>query len=61
MALDFLSNVTGVDWLDREIEETLPVTRTVDQLVDGAEQTVEEMVEETVNASSRGFRRQSIT
>jgi NADH-quinone oxidoreductase subunit C len=55
LALDFLSNVTGVDWLDREIEETLPVTRTVTKLVDGAEQTVEEMVEETVKRFEPGF------
>ena len=29
LALDFLSNVTGVDWLDKEISEKVKVTRTV--------------------------------
>jgi len=38
LALDFLSNVTGVDWPDKEIAEKVKVTQTVD----GVEQTVEE-------------------
>jgi len=38
LALDFLSNVTGVDWPDKEITEKVKVTRTVD----GVEQTAEE-------------------
>ena len=38
LALDFLSNVTGVDWPDKEIAEKVKVTKTVD----GVEQTVEE-------------------
>jgi NADH-quinone oxidoreductase subunit C len=47
LALDFLSNVTGVDWPDKEISEKVKVTRTVTKVVDGVEQTVEETVEET--------------
>ncbi len=47
LALDFLSNVTGVDWPDKEVAERVKVTRTVTKVVDGAEQTVEETVEET--------------
>ena len=46
LALDFLSNVTGVDWLDKEITEKVKVTRTVAKTVDGVEQQVEETVEE---------------
>ena len=46
LAFDFLSNVTGVDWLDREITEKVKVTRTVTKVVDGVEQGVEEIVEE---------------
>jgi NADH-quinone oxidoreductase subunit C len=38
LALDFLSNVTGVDWPDKEITEKVKVSRTVD----GVEQTAEE-------------------
>jgi NADH-quinone oxidoreductase subunit C len=47
LALDFLSNVTGVDWLDKEIAEKVKVTRTVTKTMDGVEQAVEETVEET--------------
>jgi NADH-quinone oxidoreductase subunit C len=51
LALDFLSNVTGVDWLDKEIAEKVKVTRQVEKPVEGGEpgqvQTVEETVEET--------------
>jgi NADH-quinone oxidoreductase subunit C len=47
LALDFLSNVTGVDWLDKEIAEKVKVTRTVTKTVEGVEQTAEETVEET--------------
>jgi NADH-quinone oxidoreductase subunit C len=46
LALDFLSNVTGVDWPDKEITEKVKVTRTVNKTQDGVEQTVEETVEE---------------
>jgi NADH-quinone oxidoreductase subunit C len=49
---DFLSNVSGVDWLDKEITEKVKVTKPVTKTVDGpdgtkVEQTVEETVEET--------------
>lgn len=37
--LDYCSNVTGVDWLDREITEKVKVK----QMVDGVEQEVEEV------------------
>ena len=47
LALDFLSNVTGVDWLDKEIAEKVKVTRQVSKTVDGVETVVEETVEET--------------
>jgi len=47
LALDFLSNVTGVDWLDKEVTEKVKVTRPVTKTVDGVEQTAEETVEET--------------
>ncbi len=46
LAFDFLSNLTGVDWPDKEITEKVKVTRTVAKAVDGVEQTVEETVEE---------------
>jgi len=47
LALDYLSNVSGVDWPDREIAEKVKVTRQVARTVDGVEQTVDETVEET--------------
>jgi NADH-quinone oxidoreductase subunit C len=47
LALDFLSNVTGVDWPDKEIAEKVKVTRQATKTVDGTEQTVDETVEET--------------
>jgi NADH-quinone oxidoreductase subunit C len=51
LALDFLSNVTGVDWLDKEIAEKVKVTQQVSRPVEGGEpgqvQTVDETVEET--------------
>ncbi len=46
LAFDFLSNVTGVDWPDKEITEKVIITRAVTKTVDGVEQTVEETVEE---------------
>ena len=60
LALDFCSNVTGVDWLDREIAEKVKVTKTVTKTVDGAdgtkiEQQVEETVEETVKRAVPGY------
>ena len=47
LALDFLSNVTGVDWPDKEIVEKVKVKRQVTKTIDGVEQTVEELVDET--------------
>ncbi|HEY1903124.1 MAG TPA: NADH-quinone oxidoreductase subunit C [Terracidiphilus sp.] len=47
LALDFLSNATGIDWPDKEVAEKVKVIRTVTKTVDGAEQQVEETVEET--------------
>jgi len=35
LRLDFLSNVTGVDWPDKEISEKVMVTRQVTKTVDG--------------------------
>jgi NADH-quinone oxidoreductase subunit C len=47
LALDFLSNATGVDWPDKEVAEKVKVTHTVTKTVDGVEQQVDETVEET--------------
>ncbi|HLY43398.1 MAG TPA: NADH-quinone oxidoreductase subunit C [Terracidiphilus sp.] len=55
LALDFLSNVTGVDWLDKEISEKVKVTRPVTKTVDGVEQTVDETVEETRKRVEPGY------
>ena len=55
LALDFMSNVTGVDWLDKEITEKVKVTRQVPKTVDGAEQVVEETVEETRKHVEPGY------
>jgi len=55
LALDFLSNVTGVDFLDKEISEKIKVTRPVTKTVDGLEQTVEETVEETRKHVEPGY------
>jgi NADH-quinone oxidoreductase subunit C len=55
LKLDFLSNVTGVDWPDKEIAEKAKVTRTVTKTVDGVEQTVDETVEETHKRIEAGF------
>ncbi len=55
LALDFLSNVTGVDWPDKEISEKVKVTHTVTKTVDGVEQSVEETVEETRKRVEPGY------
>jgi len=55
LALDFLSNVTGVDFLDKEVSEKIKVTRPVTKTVDGLEQTVEETVEETRKHVEPGY------
>jgi NADH-quinone oxidoreductase subunit C len=56
---DFLSNVSGVDWLDKEITEKVKVTKPVTKLVDGpdgkVEQTEEETVEETRKRLEPGY------
>ncbi len=53
--LDFLSNVSGVDWPDKEIAEKVKVTRQVTKTVDGEEQSVEETVEEVRKHVQPGF------
>jgi NADH-quinone oxidoreductase subunit C len=55
LALDFLSNVTGVDWPDKEITEKVKATRPVTKTVEGVEQTVEETVEETRKRVEPGY------
>ncbi|MDE3186398.1 MAG: NADH-quinone oxidoreductase subunit C [Acidobacteriota bacterium] len=55
LALDFLSNVTGVDWPDKEIAEKVKVTRTVTKTVEGVEQSAEETVEETRKRVEPGY------
>ena len=47
LAFDFLSNVTGIDWPDKEIVEKVKATRQVTRTVDGVEKSVEETVDET--------------
>lgn len=54
LKFDYLSNVTGVDWPDKEIAEKVKVTRQVTKTVDGMEQTAEETVEETVKRVEPG-------
>jgi NADH-quinone oxidoreductase subunit C len=44
LRLDFCSNVTGVDWLDRTIKKTVKVKK----LVDGEEKEVNETIEEKI-------------
>jgi len=60
LAFDFLSNVSGVDWPDKEIAEKVKVTRTVTKTVEGPEgtkvdQQVEETAEETRKRVEPGF------
>jgi len=54
LALDYLSNVTGIDWPDKEIAEKVKVTRAVTKTVDGVERTADEEVEETVKRVEPG-------
>jgi len=44
LRLDFCSNVTGVDWLDRTVKKTVKVKK----VVDGEEKEVNETTEETI-------------
>jgi NADH-quinone oxidoreductase subunit C len=55
LALDFLSNATGVDYLDKEIAEKIKVTRQVPKTVDGVDQIVEETAEETRKRVEPGY------
>ena len=55
LALDFLSNLSGVDWPDKEIAEKVKVTRQVMKTVEGVEQPVEETVEETRKRIAPGY------
>lgn len=55
LAFDYLSNVTGIDWPDKEIAEKVKVTRQIKKTVDGNEQTVEETIEETRKRVEPGF------
>jgi NADH-quinone oxidoreductase subunit C len=55
LALDFLSNVTGVDYLDKGITEKIQVKRQVTKVVDGLEQTVEETAEEIRKRVEPGY------
>ena len=57
---DYLSNVSGIDWLDREITEKVKVTKPVTKTVDGpdgskVEQTVDETVEESRKRVEPGY------
>jgi NADH-quinone oxidoreductase subunit C len=55
LAFDFCSNVTGVDYLDKEIAEKVKVKKTVTKTVDGVEQQVEETVDETRKRVEAGY------
>jgi NADH-quinone oxidoreductase subunit C len=55
LALDFLSNATGVDWPEKNVSEKVKVTRTVTKTVDGVETPVEETVEETHKRTIPGY------
>jgi NADH-quinone oxidoreductase subunit C len=55
LSLDFLSNVTGVDWLDKEVAEKVKVTKQVAKEVDGAQVMVDETVEETRKHVEPGY------
>lgn len=55
LALDFLSNVTGVDWLDKEVTEKVKVTKQVAREVDGVQQMVDETVEEAQKRIEPGY------
>jgi NADH-quinone oxidoreductase subunit C len=55
LAFDFLSNVSGVDWPDKEITEKVKVKREVTKTVDGVETKVEETVDETRKRVEPGY------
>ena len=50
LCLDFCSNVTGVDWLDRVVKKTTKVKK----VVDGQEKEIVETTEEKIPGISRG-------
>src|SRR5436190_18908243 len=51
LRLDFCSNVTGVDWLDRTLKKTVKVKK----VADGEEKEVVETTEEKSPATSKLF------
>jgi hypothetical protein len=51
LCLDFCSNVTGVDWLDRVVKKTTKVKK----VVDGQEKEIVETTEEKIPGISRRF------
>lgn len=53
LAFDFCSNVTGVDWLDKEIVEKVKVKKMVTKTVDGPDGKVEQQVEELVDETRK--------
>jgi NADH-quinone oxidoreductase subunit C len=60
LQFDFLSNVSGIDWLDKEITEKVMVTKPVTKTVEGpdgtkSEQTVDETVEEIRKRVEPGY------
>jgi NADH-quinone oxidoreductase subunit C len=55
LKLDYLSNVTGVDWPNKEIAEKVQVTHQVIRTVDGVEETVEQTVEEMRKRVEPGY------
>lgn len=55
LALDYLSNVTGIDWPDKQIAEKVKVVHQTVKTVEGVEQTVEETVEETRTRIEPGY------
>src|SRR5213082_3369897 len=44
LRLDFCSNVTGVDWLDRIVKKTIKIKTTVDDVEKEVDQTTEEKI-----------------
>lgn len=55
LVLDYLSNATGIDFLDKEIAEKVKVARQVPKTVDGVEQLVDETIEETRKRVEPGY------
>jgi NADH-quinone oxidoreductase subunit C len=53
LAFDFLSNVSGVDWPDKEIAEKVKVTREVTKTVETPEGPQEQKVQETVEETRK--------